>query len=185
MHNTQSQLAGINQVMKTNPLSLLAGKLKLGGLVAFLLGIAFPVFGTVEINYGYDDLNRLTTVTRADGPAINYQYDVSGNATNQGVSNSPDTDNDSIANFVDADDDGDGMSDTFEVQYGFNPLNPSDAGLDNDGDGISNLAEYQAGTNPLQNNNPVPVPTLPDWGTYLLALVMLLIGVKQTARQGR
>lgn len=164
---------------------LLAKSLKTGGLVLLMSAAAYPAFGTVEINYSYDDLNRLTTVTRADGPAINYQYDVSGNATNQGVSNSPDTDNDSIANFVDADDDGDGMSDAFEVQYGFNPLNPSDAGLDNDGDGISNLAEYQAGTNPLQNNNPVPVPTLPEWGTILLALVLLLIGVKQTARQGR
>ena len=47
------------------------------------------------------------------------------------------------------DSDGDGMDDEWEVLYGFDPLDPTDAALDSDGDGISNLDEYWAGTDPL------------------------------------
>ena len=48
----------------------------------------------------------------------------------------------------DGDSDGDGLPDGWEVQYGFNPLNNSDATVDGDGDGLSNLEEYQYGTDP-------------------------------------
>lgn len=47
------------------------------------------------------------------------------------------------------DSDGDGMPNSWETQYGFNPNNPADANLDPDGDGATNLQEYQAGTHPL------------------------------------
>jgi hypothetical protein len=47
-----------------------------------------------------------------------------------------------------ADSDSDGMPDSWEVAYGFNPNDPDDAALDADGDGLSNLQEYQAGTHP-------------------------------------
>lgn len=47
-----------------------------------------------------------------------------------------------------ADTDGDGMSDSWETQYGLNPNNSNDAALDPDGDTTSNLAEFVAGTNP-------------------------------------
>jgi RHS repeat-associated protein len=50
---------------------------------------------------------------------------------------------------TDADSDNDGMPDCWEVRYGFNPFDPSDAGEDADGDGLTNLEEYQYGTNPL------------------------------------
>lgn len=59
-----------------------------------------------------------------------------------------DQDTDGIANVFDPDDDNDGMPDWWELLYGFNPLNPADAGQDADGDGHTNLQEFLAGTNP-------------------------------------
>lgn len=57
----------------------------------------------------------------------------------------------SIAITVDpvADSDRDGMPNDYETGWGFNPMDPSDAGKDADGDGFTNLQEYQAQTNPL------------------------------------
>lgn len=44
------------------------------------------------------------------------------------------------------DTDGDGIPDNWEIQYGLNPSDGSDAAADLDGDGSSNLREFQAGT---------------------------------------
>ncbi|MBN2508107.1 MAG: lamin tail domain-containing protein [Verrucomicrobia bacterium] len=46
------------------------------------------------------------------------------------------------------DSDTDGMPDTWERQYGFDPLNPADAAEDADGDGLTNLQEYRLGSDP-------------------------------------
>lgn len=78
-----------------------------------------------------------------------------------------DTDKDGAGNACDADDDNDGMPDTFEAQYNFNPLNASDASADADGDGYSNLAEYEAGTNP-RNPESKPRSTFMPWLLLLL-----------------
>ena len=59
-----------------------------------------------------------------------------------------DFDGDGIPDIIDEDDDNDGMSDEFELQYGFYPYYPQDAGFDFDGDGLTNLEEMQAGTDP-------------------------------------
>lgn len=59
-----------------------------------------------------------------------------------------DTDRDTIGNNEDLDDDGDGMPDSFEIKYAFNPLSPADAALDVDGDTLTNFQEYQRATNP-------------------------------------
>ena len=49
---------------------------------------------------------------------------------------------------VPGDNDGDGMLNDWEIRYGLNPNDPSDADLDPDHDGMTNLQEYWAGTNP-------------------------------------
>jgi len=67
------------------------------------------------------------------------------------ASESVDTDHDGIGNNADSDDDNDGMPDTWELQYGLNPL-VNDANGDLDGDGISNLQEYTNGSNPTVFN---------------------------------
>jgi len=45
------------------------------------------------------------------------------------------------------------MPDTWEILYGLNPNDSSDAALDKDGDGRSNLQEYISGTNPTNKNS--------------------------------
>jgi len=49
-----------------------------------------------------------------------------------------------------ADQDSDGMPDSWEIKYGFNPFNSADATADANGDGLTNLQEYQQGNDPLQ-----------------------------------
>ncbi|MBI2943245.1 MAG: hypothetical protein HYY25_03495 [Candidatus Wallbacteria bacterium] len=44
------------------------------------------------------------------------------------------------------DTDSDGMPDVFEIQSGFNPGDPTDAGGDADGDGVTNAREFLGGT---------------------------------------
>ncbi len=50
---------------------------------------------------------------------------------------------------TDVDDDDDGMPNEWEIAYGLNPLDPTDAYVDTDGDGLYNLNEYLAGTSPV------------------------------------
>jgi Zn-dependent metalloprotease len=45
--------------------------------------------------------------------------------------------------------DGDGMDDNWEISYGLDNTDPSDAALDNDSDALSNLQEFTFNTNPL------------------------------------
>jgi hypothetical protein len=72
-----------------------------------------------------------------------------------------DTDADGIGNNSDTDDDNDGMPDSWEIQYGLNPL-LDDANEDPDGDGVSNLNEYNADTDPVvpQGNLEPDAPSL-------------------------
>ncbi len=46
--------------------------------------------------------------------------------------------------------DGDGMHNWWELLYGLDPADPSDAALDPDGDTLINLVEFQHLTNPLK-----------------------------------
>ena len=63
-------------------------------------------------------------------------------------SNQKDSDGDGEGDACDEDNDNDGMSDVFEKEYNFNPLNADDAGLDSDGDTLTNLREFQLQTDP-------------------------------------
>jgi hypothetical protein len=58
-----------------------------------------------------------------------------------------DTDHDGIGDNQDTDDDNDGMTDSWELSYGLDPLS-NDADQDADGDGVSNIDEFEADTNP-------------------------------------
>ena len=50
--------------------------------------------------------------------------------------------------------DNDGMPDDWEIRYGLNPSDPSDAGKDLDRDGLTNLREYNLGSNPIEARDP-------------------------------
>ncbi|WP_442758989.1 GlyGly-CTERM sorting domain-containing protein [Vibrio penaeicida] len=50
--------------------------------------------------------------------------------------------------FVATDSDSDGMSDSWENKYGYDPQNAGDASLDGDNDNLTNLEEHNVGTNP-------------------------------------
>jgi len=67
----------------------------------------------------------------------------------------------SLDDAMNADNDGDGLSNIFEVTYGYSPLEDEstldgpDADLDPDGDGLGNAAEQALGTNPMSKDNPL------------------------------
>jgi len=68
-----------------------------------------------------------------------------------------DSDNDMLFDSEDPDDDNDGMPDSFEATYGFDPLDPADATTDSDSDGYDNESEFRYGTDPTDgagNNDP-------------------------------
>lgn len=67
-----------------------------------------------------------------------------------------DTDDDGVGNAADPDDDGDGISDTRELQLGFNALDPSDGLGDPDGDGYDTAEEIVQGSDP-NDANSVPL----------------------------
>ena len=50
--------------------------------------------------------------------------------------------------------DGDGMPNGWEIRYGLDPRDPSDADLDSDGDGLTNLRECRLGRSPRAGARP-------------------------------
>ena len=81
-----------------------------------------------------------------------------------------DTDDDLIGNNEDEDDDGDGMSDEWEIDYGLNPLDPDDANEDPDNDGYTNLEEFENKTNPMNAPPLQPEIISPEDGAIHVSL---------------
>lgn len=96
--------------------------------------------------------SALFTSLEADDDADGYNNDKDAfpNDPNEWL----DTDKDGTGNNADTDDDNDGLPDTWEEQYGLDPLNDSDGDMDSDGDGLSNLDEYRQGSDPTTDTVP-------------------------------
>jgi hypothetical protein len=73
-----------------------------------------------------------------------------------------------VGNPLPEDNDSDGMLDTWELAYGLDPGDPTDADVDSDNDGASNLHEYIAGTDPRSASSTLALevtvdPDMPTW----------------------
>lgn len=145
-----------------------------------LLLVSFSAQSTTTITYVYDELNRLESAVRSDGPSLTYTYDEVGNITQQ-VSTNPDSDGDLLKDIEEnafgtnpnvSDSDMDGLTDHFEVNFdgssSYNPFhpvtNPTGTDLDansqdTDGDGVDDSTEISSGTSPL---DPASLPVLAD-----------------------
>ena len=108
--------------------------------------------------------------------SISNALDMAGNAaaTVSGTftTDTTDTDGDGQRDYEDTDDDDDGMPDTWENQYGMNPL-VDDSDLDADGDGIRNIDEFTLELDPTTDNGNLapstPVLLLPENDTIVSA----------------
>ncbi len=82
------------------------------------------------------------------------------------------------------DTDSDGMPDTWELRYGLNPYDPTDALLDMDNDGISNLQEYKQGSNPAKESSSEFMNRLEENWVYLVASLLVFAGIVMLALYG-
>ncbi|MCP4047486.1 MAG: hypothetical protein GY732_16030, partial [Gammaproteobacteria bacterium] len=117
---------------------------------------AQPTFTAPEVTGGNITLVFELTVTDPEGMSSIDTCLVQVNPAPK-----PDTDGDGVTDDLDTDDDNDGMPDSWELAYGFDPLS-HDANQDMDNDGLTNLEEYQSGSDPLvdDGNQPPVRPAL-------------------------
>jgi len=72
---------------------------------------------------------------------------------------------------------GDGIPNSWKLQYGFNPFDPTVAAADPDGDGLSNLQEFLLGTDPLDSSSPFHVTGITPQGSDVLITWMTAGGL--------
>ncbi|HWN94395.1 MAG TPA: lamin tail domain-containing protein, partial [Methylomirabilota bacterium] len=77
-----------------------------------------------------------------------------------------------------ADTDGDGIPNSWEMQYGLDPGNAADANQDSDGDGMTNLQEYLAGTSPIDSNSQLKILTVQKLGVNTSRLTFSAVSNK-------
>lgn len=82
------------------------------------------------------------------------------------------------------DTDSDGIPDTWELRYGLNPYDPTDALLDMDNDGVSNLQEYMQGSNPAKESSSEFMNRLEENWVYLVASLLVFAGIVMLALYG-
>ena len=102
--------------------------------------------GTVRLTYGFHDFEVLH-FTQGAPPTLRLHWQLGSSSW----STIPQTRYFRVVGETDADHDG--IEDWWEDEFGFDPLDPSDASLDPDSDGLSNLREFLAGTNPLLSDS--------------------------------
>jgi hypothetical protein len=115
--------------------------------VIYFSGSSVSGSNSSEIRYEIFSGKRLI------GPVDTYDSDSDGvlnqlDALPLDANETIDTDSDGIGNNADTDDDGDGLTDTQEANYGTNPLLK-----DSDSDGFSDYEEIIEGTDPLDVNS--------------------------------
>lgn len=108
-----------------------------------------------EVYYGLDPTNATDAEADLDGDGLS-NHDEFLHGTNP---RSNDTDNDGLSDYAelysyltdptDSDTDDDHMPDGWELGYGLNPMNRSDAFGDGDADGLINLKEFKSGASPV------------------------------------
>ena len=86
------------------------------------------------------DIGRTLTVTISYIDDFGWAENITSAATDVVYA---DLDGDTITDSEDADIDGDGIPNQFEMDYGLDPRDASDAADDLDGDGLTNLEEYE------------------------------------------
>ncbi len=80
------------------------------------------------------------------------------------------------------DHDGDGLPDDWELNYGFNPNDPTDAALDSDGDGLTNLQEYLSGTDPRDPQSVLRIGGVVKSGDAAVILFTAMAGRSYTVQ---
>jgi hypothetical protein len=82
--------------------------------------------------------------------------------------------------------DNDGMPNSWEKRYGFDPYDPRDSKHDDDGDGYTNIEEYKSGYNPLKQLSSLQeiVYKFRDNWSYLILSIILCIVILGIALYG-